>query len=190
MDFFKGQETLKQCIELYNSHGLKSIMVIKKLTPIDNIVEKEKKRLGIKHPKITMEEIGFEEVKSEDNLYNMAEKNKIKITKIESNTHNKIKIGLRSAVPTTVTMDAGTMLFPDEPLANNTQSLIVRDDVSTQVSDTESEMEISTFCFNKELRSPGRDTFYLGNIKSNRYKKGMNQGEVWEITTRQRKVLK
>ena len=64
----------------------------------------------------------------------MAQHNKIKITKIESNTHNKIKIGLKSTIPTTVTMEAGTMLFPDEPLAQNTQSLIIRDDVSTAVS--------------------------------------------------------
>ena len=82
------------------------------------------------------------------------------------------------------------MLFPDEPLANNTQTLILRDDLSTAVSEQESELSVSTYCFNQELRSPARDTFFLGNIKSNRYKKGMNQSEVWRITNTQKKVLK
>ena len=82
------------------------------------------------------------------------------------------------------------MLFPDEPLADNTQTLILRDDLSTTVSENESELSVSTFCFNQELRSPAKDTFYLGNIKSNKYKKGMNQSQVWGITNTQRKVLK
>lgn len=60
-----------------------------------------------------MEQIGFEEINEPDNLYNMTKGNKVKITRIESNTHNKIKLGLRASVPTTVTMSAGTLLFPD-----------------------------------------------------------------------------
>ena len=97
---------------------------------------------------------------------------------------------MKAKVPTTVTMEAGTMLFPDEPLAQNTQSLMIRDDLSTEVSETESVMEVSTYCFNQELRSPWKDTFYLGNIKSNRYEKGMNQSQVWNITATQRKHLR
>ena len=82
MDPTRTQNILKECVNLYNSHGLKAPLIIKKLTEVKSIVEKEKKRLGIKNPRITMEDIGFQEIKSEDNLYNMASKNKVKITKI------------------------------------------------------------------------------------------------------------
>jgi hypothetical protein len=175
MDPNKTQEILKVCIEHYNNYGIKPVLVRQQLTEVQTIVEKEKKRLGIKHPRITMEEIGFQEIQKEDNLYNLAKDNKIKITKISSNTHNKITIKLKSKTPQLFTLEAGTMLFPDEPIATSTQSLIIRDDASTTVSENESELEFSTYCFNQELRSPKIETFYLGNIKSNRYQKGMNQ---------------
>ena len=66
----------------------------------------------------------------------MARSNKVDITKIQSDSQYRIKIGLKAKKPTTVTVEAGTILFPDEPLAYNTQSLITRDDVSTAVSET------------------------------------------------------
>ena len=59
MDPFKTQRILEQCIKNYNALGLKSPLLQKQLTEVKSIVEKEKKRLGITHPKITMEEIGF-----------------------------------------------------------------------------------------------------------------------------------
>ena len=139
MDPFKTQQILEQCIQNYNALGLKSAMLVKKLTEVKKIIEKEKKRLGISHPRITMEEIGFQEIKSQNNLYNLVKHNDVKITKICSNTHNKVTIGLRANTPTTITLEAGTMLFPDEPLADNTQTLILRDDLSTTVSSEESE---------------------------------------------------
>ena len=64
MDPAKTQIVLKQCIDLYNSYGIKPELVRQQLTEIKSIVEKEKKRLGIKNPRITMEEVGFQEIKS------------------------------------------------------------------------------------------------------------------------------
>ena len=64
MDPFKTQKILEQCIQNYNNLGLKSPLLQKKLTEVKKIIEKEKKRLGINHPRITMEEIGFQEIKN------------------------------------------------------------------------------------------------------------------------------
>ena len=76
----RTQEVLKDCIDLYNSHDTKNPLLRKQLTPVLSIVEKEKKRLGIKNPRITMEQIGFEEINEPDNLYNMTKGNKVKIS--------------------------------------------------------------------------------------------------------------
>ena len=97
MDPTKTQLVFKQCVDLYNNHGFKPVpLKTKKLTQVENIVEKEKRRLGIKHPRITMEQLGFEEIKSQDNVFNMAKKNKIDITKIQSDSQYRIKIGLKA----------------------------------------------------------------------------------------------
>ena len=96
-----------------------------------------------------MEEIGFQEIQSEDNLYNVAQQNDVKITKMYSNTHNQVTIGLKANSSRNITLEAGTMLFPEEQLANNTQTLIIRDDLSTTVSEQESELSVSTYCFNQ-----------------------------------------
>ena len=138
IDPTKTQEVLNQCIQHYNNYGINKEYFHKKqqLTEIKSIVEKEKKRLGIKNPRITMEQIGFDEIKNEENLYNLAEKNQIKITKICSNTHNKVTVAIKAEKPVIISLEAGTMLFPDEPLADNTQSLMLRDDLSTAISET------------------------------------------------------
>ena len=64
----------------------------------------------------------------------MAGKNQVKITRITSNSHKKVTVCLKSKTPVNITLEAGTMLFPDEPIAANTQTLMLRDDLSTQVS--------------------------------------------------------
>jgi len=69
------------------------------------------------------------------------------------------------------------------------QTLIIRDDLSTTVSEGESELDIETFCFNQELKAPRQVMFSLGNIKSTNFEKGMSQSEVWDITRRQREML-
>jgi len=51
-----------------------------------------------------MEEIGFQEIKSEDNLYNLAQHNDVQITKICSNTHNKVTIGLKAKAQRKITL--------------------------------------------------------------------------------------
>jgi|JI6StandDraft_1071083.scaffolds.fasta_scaffold454543_1 hypothetical protein len=68
------------------------------------IVEKEKKRLGVKHPRITLEDIGLQEIVAKENLYNMAENDAIKITKICSNGLSKVTIGLKARTTVNVTL--------------------------------------------------------------------------------------
>ncbi len=68
------------------------------------IVEKEKKRLGVKHPKITLEDIGLQEIAAKENLYNMAENDAIKITKICSNGLSKATIGLKARTTVNITL--------------------------------------------------------------------------------------
>ena len=62
MDPRKTEDILKECIEHYNNYGIKPLLQKKQLTDMIQIVEKEKKRLGIKHPRITLKDIGFEEI--------------------------------------------------------------------------------------------------------------------------------
>lgn len=60
MDPLKTQEILKECIKYYNSYGIKPKLEKMQLSEVIKIVEKEKKRLGVKHPKITLEDIGLQ----------------------------------------------------------------------------------------------------------------------------------
>lgn len=173
----RTDQILKDCIDKYNNYGLKPKLQRLQLSQSQKIIAKEKKRLGVKHPRITIQEIGLEEIKSNNNLFNLAQEEKLKITKICTNSHKMVTIGIAVKPNTTVsfTLEAGTLLFPNEQIEQSTQSLIIQDDLSTTVSECESELTISTFCFNSELRSPAKESFYLGNIKSNRYSKGMDQ---------------
>lgn len=82
-----------------------------------------------------MEDIGLEEITNKDNLYTLAQDNAIKITKITSNTHNKVTLTLKASQPTPITLNSGTLLFPEDRIASSTQTLIIRDDLSTTVSD-------------------------------------------------------
>ena len=113
--------------------GRKNPLKAKNLIPNSHIIDKEKKRLGVKNPKITLHDMGLDEIKSEGSLYNLIQANKIKVTKLESNSLNQIKIRLKStsSAPSLCKINAGTLIFPDEPMAENTQTLIVRDDLST-----------------------------------------------------------
>lgn len=59
MDPAKTQEVLKRCIKNYNSYGITPRLQELQLSGSAKIVSKEKKRLGVKHPRITLEDIGL-----------------------------------------------------------------------------------------------------------------------------------
>ena len=61
MDPTRTQQILKDSISNYNNHGIDETFHQRhQLTQVKTIIEKEKKRLGIKNERITMEDIGFQ----------------------------------------------------------------------------------------------------------------------------------
>lgn len=47
-------------------------------------MRKERKRLGVTDPRITLEQLGFSAIKNKDNLFHLIRLGKAKIIKIES----------------------------------------------------------------------------------------------------------
>ncbi len=89
-------------IEYFNSYGLNQTAAKLKLCQFNHIINKEKKRLGIKHQKITLDDMGFSEIKNFNNLWNMAKIKKIKIMSITSNTEKSVTIRIKTIEPLTV----------------------------------------------------------------------------------------
>ena len=67
-------------------------------------------------------------------------------------------------------------------VADSTQTLILRDGVNVFLERGETELVLESFCFNKELRTPGKERYLLSNVKSVLFKKEMHQANVWEIS--------
>ena len=73
-------------------------------------------------------------------------------------------------------MKAGTLFHPSQRKAFYLQSLILREDVKIQMNGKNTiKLTLKTACFNGQLRPPGRDEYFLSNIRSTKYKEGMNQ---------------
>ena len=66
------------------------------LTDADSILQKEKERLGIKNPRITLEQLGFGAIQKGDNLYKLVRDKKVQILNFESDSHQTIRMILKA----------------------------------------------------------------------------------------------
>ena len=81
------------------------------------------------------------------------------------------------------------MFYPEDSKAKTHQTLILLEDMSVEVTKGRGkQIDLSTSCFNAELQPPGREKYFLTNIVASKYKKGMDQNRVWDITA-ENKVL-
>jgi hypothetical protein len=101
----------------------------------------------------------------------------------------KVKISIKSNSVQTLELEAGTLLFPDPKISDFTKTLIIKDSLIWVVSEGYSDIELETYCFNQELKAPSKQMYALTNIKSVGYRKGMSQGEVWEITKKMKSAV-
>ena len=155
-------------------------------------IEKEKKRYNIdEEVEIPIGKMGFSSIPKDDrdNLYNKALRNEISIDKIQSNSYTKLSIWVSSQTEQKFTLKAGTLFYPEDSKAKTHQTLILLEDMSVEVTKGRGkQVDLRTSCFNAELKPPGREKYFLTNIVANKYKKGMDQNRVWDITA-ENKVL-
>ena len=90
--------------------------------------------------------------------------------------------------PKRFTLQAGTLFYPEKKLAERIQTLILLEDMNVNVQAGTKEVVLSSSCFNSELAPPSGQAYFLSNVISSKYKKGMDQRRVWDITAENKKA--
>lgn len=98
MNSEKTDGVLNDSINYFNTYGIPNYSRVKKIINPERIISKERKRLGINNPNVTLEQMGLQTISKKENLYNKMQDRKIMITNICSDSLRKITLGIKSSM--------------------------------------------------------------------------------------------
>lgn len=96
MNADKTDKILNESINYFNTHGIPNYSRVKKIIHPKLIIDKERKRLGVSNPNITLQQLGLDTIQKQDNLYNKMDNRQLRITSICAENLKKVKLGIKS----------------------------------------------------------------------------------------------